>query len=155
MGLDVSLSVFSNLSKIRFDIHRSEDLSEIIPYLKTDLWRIREKDLPRAKALLIRALRILILTFRGLTEDKAHLRASALTFYSLLSIVPVAAMAFGIAKGFGFERPLERALFENLQGQEEAARRIVEFSHALLNWIEPFVDAGEPRCAHCARSKLR
>ena len=39
--------------------------------------------------------------------NQIQLRASALTYYSLLSIVPIAAMAFGIAKGFGFDKQLE------------------------------------------------
>jgi membrane protein len=59
---------------------------------------------------LIRVLRIILLTFRGFIENKCQLRASSLTFYSLLSIVPVMAMAFGVAKGFGFQRTLEKEI---------------------------------------------
>ena len=39
-----------------------------------------------------------MVSLRSFGEDKYELRASALTFYSLLSIVPVVAMAFGVAK---------------------------------------------------------
>jgi membrane protein len=46
------------------------------------------------------------LTLRRFNLDKCELRASALTFYSLLSIVPVVAMAFAVAKGFGIEKML-------------------------------------------------
>ncbi len=66
-------------------------------------------------------------------HDKCTLQASALTFYSLLSIVPVMAMAFGIAKGFGFEKILQKELLERLSGQEEIAHRIIEFSGKLLS----------------------
>jgi membrane protein len=41
-------------------------------------------------------------------------------------------MAFGIAKGFGFEKMLERQLVEKLPGNEEITSKIIEFSHALL-----------------------
>jgi len=44
----------------------------------------------------------------------------------------VVAMAFGIAKGFGFEAKLQQQLMEKLQGQEEVLRRIIEFAHKLL-----------------------
>ena len=74
----------------------------------------------------------MILAVRGFEEDKCSLKASALTFYTLLSIVPVVAMAFGIAKGFGFEAKLQQQLMEKLQGQEEVIRRIIEFAHKLL-----------------------
>jgi len=73
-----------------------------------------------------------MLALRGFDEDKCQLRASALTFYSLLSVVPVAAMAFGIAKGFGFEKLLQRLLLERLQGQEEVVTQIIAFSNSFL-----------------------
>ncbi|MFH1349592.1 MAG: YhjD/YihY/BrkB family envelope integrity protein [Pseudomonadota bacterium] len=118
------------------------DPSEIIQFLKVDIWRIRQRDLPRPKSLLLRPLRILILTIRGFAEDKCQLRASALTFYSLLSIVPVVAMVFGVAKGFGLDRPLQRILLERLEGQEQVAIRIIEFSKALLENVKGGLVAG-------------
>ena len=54
-----------------------------------------------SRPLLIRMLRIVVLAVKGFDEDKCMLRASALTFYTLLSIVPVVAMLFAVGKGFG------------------------------------------------------
>lgn len=118
------------------------NLKRFIDFIKTDIWRIRLSDLPRAKSFLIKQLRIVILSLRGFDEDKCQLKASALTFYSLLSIVPVAAMAFGIAKGFGFEKALEKQLLEKLQGQEEVVTRIINFAHSLLETTKGGVIAG-------------
>ena len=78
-------------------------LSKLKQFFSSDIWRIQERQLSAVKRLFIRVLRVFVLTLRGFTKDDVHLRASALTFYSLLSIVPVAALGFGIAKGFGFE----------------------------------------------------
>ena len=85
-------------------------LSNIINFIKIDIWRIRLKGLPFTKSVFIRQLRIVLLAIRKFHEDKCLLRASALTFYSLLSIGPVAALALGIAKGFGLETLLEKQL---------------------------------------------
>lgn len=115
---------------------------QAIGFLTTDIWRIRRKDLPRSRSFLIRLLRIVVLTFRGLAEDRCQLRASSLTFYSLLSIVPVLAMIFGIAKGFGFEKTLQDILLERLAGQEEVALQIIRFSHALLDNVKGGLMAG-------------
>ena len=114
----------------------------IIQFLKTDIWRIREKDLPRRKSFWIRLLKVVMLTLRGITEDRSPLRASALTFYSLLSIVPVVAMVFGIAKGFGFEKALEKVLLRTLEGQEEIVIKIVGFAHAVLENVKGGLVAG-------------
>ncbi len=115
---------------------------EGIRFLRGDLWRIREKDLPRPKSLLLRSLRVVVLSIRGISSERVALRASALTFYSLLSVVPVAAMVFGIAKGFGFERTLETLLLSSLEGQEEVVRRVVDFAHALLEDVKGGFIAG-------------
>ncbi|MDD3374377.1 MAG: YihY/virulence factor BrkB family protein [Candidatus Omnitrophica bacterium] len=108
------------------------NISKFVRFLKTDIWRIRANKLPKTKFFLIQQLRIVLLALRGFNEDKCQLRASALTFYSLLSVVPVVAMAFGIAKGFGFESMLEAQLYNRLPGQEEIVAQIIGFSNAFL-----------------------
>ena len=106
--------------------------SRIINFIKTDIWRVRKNDLSRMKYFFIKQLRILFLAIRGFGEDQCPLRASALTFYSILSIVPLVAMAFGIAKGFGFQNLLEKQLLEKFPGQEEVMIRIFDFARSLL-----------------------
>ncbi len=101
-------------------------------FLKNDIWRIRLDRMSRRRSMLIKHLRIVLLSIRGFNEDECQLKASALTFFSLLSIVPVVAMAFGIAKGFGFEQMLESLLVEKLPGQEEVIGQVIAFAHSLL-----------------------
>jgi membrane protein len=107
-------------------------LSKTLSFLKKDIWRIRSSKLPKRKSFFINQLRIVILAVRNFDQDKCNLRASALTYYSLLSVVPVLAVAFGIAKGFGLEKLLERQIVERLPGQEEIVTNMINFSHALL-----------------------
>ncbi len=113
-----------------------------IDFVREDMWRINLKTIPGKKSFFIRQLRIMALAIRGFDEDKCQLRASALTFYTLLSFVPVVAMAFGIAKGFGFEKPLEKQLLEKFPGQEEIIGQVVEFAHSLLENTQGGVIAG-------------
>jgi membrane protein len=119
-----------------------EGISKIMRFLSLDIWRIQQRDFSRVKWFLIKQVRILIMALRGLAEDKIQLRASALTFNTLLSIVPLAAVVFGIAKGFGFEKALERYLLENLQMHGEVIARIIGFSRALLETAKGSVIAG-------------
>ena len=107
-------------------------ISRIIDFLKNDIWQIRLKSYPRPKSFLIRQLRIIVLAVRGFNEDKCKFRASALTFYSLLSIVPVIAMFFGIAKGFGLQQRVQNLIKTRLLGQEEITEKIIAFSNSLL-----------------------
>jgi membrane protein len=108
-------------------------LKSVLAFLKTGVWRIRKGDVPAVTWFLIKVLRILLLTFRGFVENKCQLRASSLTFYSLLSIVPVMAMAFGVAKGFGFQHTLEREVGKVLSAHSEIAGQIMNFANSLLD----------------------
>jgi membrane protein len=111
-------------------------------FINRDLWRFHARKVrtPREKA--IRALRIFILSFREFTDDQCSLRASALTVYSLLSIVPVFAMAFGLAKGFGLDKLLQEKLMESLKGQQVVLEHVIEFSQNLLQNTKGGVIAG-------------
>jgi membrane protein len=117
-------------------------ISKFFNFIKVDIWRIRLADLPFGKSFLIKQLRMIILAFRGYDEDRCLLRASSLTFYTLLSIVPVVAMFFGVAKGFGFERRLQEELFNRFPGQEEVLNQVISFSNSLLEQTQGGLIAG-------------
>jgi membrane protein len=101
-----------------------------IHYPKDDIWRSRLGDLRGFRALRVKFLRIVILSLRGVFRNQ--LRAAALTYYSVLSVVPILALLFGIAKGFGYEKILQKQLLQRLQGQEEVVSRIIGFANSLL-----------------------
>jgi len=89
-------------------------------FVEEDLWRIQLAKEPVRRRLWLKPLRIAILTIREFGKDQCSLRASALTFYTLLSIVPVLALAFGVAKGFGMESKLEEAVRRAMQVEAPA-----------------------------------
>jgi len=107
-------------------------LSDTVQFLNTDIWRLQAHKLPPGRSFWITQLRILLLAVRRFNLDKCELRASALTFYFLLSIVPVVALAFAVAKGFGVEKILGEQLLAKMQGQEEVAERIIGFAQSML-----------------------
>jgi membrane protein len=107
-------------------------LSDTVQFLNADIWRLQAHKLPPGQSFWITQLRILLLAVRRFNLDKCELRASALTFYSLLSIVPVVALAFAVAKGFGVEKILGEQLMAKMQGQEEVAERIIGFAQSML-----------------------
>ena len=109
-----------------------EKSAATVRFLKTDIWRLQATKLHPRRSFWITQLRTFLLAIRRFVDDKCDLRASALTFYSLLSIVPVVAMAFAVAKGFGFEKILGERLLANLEGQEEVAERIIGFAQSML-----------------------
>ena len=116
--------------------------NDVALFLRYDIWRIQLTELNRVKIVAIKLARIILLAIRGFQEDKLPIRASALTFYSLLSLVPVLAMIFGVAKGFGFQKMLERRIMETSAGQEVVMGQLVEAAQRLLDATKGGVIAG-------------
>ncbi len=110
-----------------------EKINRVISFFKRDIWRMPIDELPPLRAFLLKQLKILIIALRGFREDKVQLRASALTYYTLLSLVPVVAVAFGIAKGFGLDEYLENELSKAFAGREEVFEWVLSFSQSLLD----------------------
>ncbi len=113
-----------------------------VHFLTEGIWLLHEQKLPPLKAGLTKALKIALLAAQGFVRDLCQLRASALTLYSLLSIVPVIAMLFGIAKGFGFEKTLTEGLIEQVPHQETRVLQLINFAQTLLESTKGGVVAG-------------
>jgi membrane protein len=111
-------------------------------FLTHGIWMVRRRSLPRGKGFGLKVLRTLIFAFKGFNENKCQQSAAALTFLTLFSIVPLFAMAFGIAKGFGLEQRLQEQLYEQAQGQEEVFNWIISFSQRMLETTSGGLIAG-------------
>jgi membrane protein len=111
-------------------------------FLKEELWLVQEQALPYFHSLFIKSLKIALLSVQDFYRDLCPLRASALTLYSLLSIVPVIALLFGIAKGFGFEKILEQRLLEQVPNQETMVLQLLSFAQNMLDSTKGGVVAG-------------
>lgn len=116
--------------------------NSLLNYLTTGIWRIRLRNVPPVKAFFIRQLRIVVLTVRKALDDNAALRASALTFYSVLSVGPLIALVLGIAKGFGLQKRLETEILTQIPAQEEVLKQILGYAKTLLENTQGGVVAG-------------
>lgn len=71
----------------------------------------------------VRQYKLLFYTARGLNDHGTLVRSAALTFYTLMSIVPIAALVFAIVKGFG----LAEGLMQNLYSLFPQNRAVVDY----------------------------
>jgi len=90
-----------------------------IKRLNDAIWRTPLSELSRGKTFIFKQLRIIVLAARGFYNDKVQLRASSLTFYSLLSIIPIAAIVFAIAKGFEVDNNIKIIIHEKFLSQQK------------------------------------
>ncbi len=117
-------------------------IPRIFSFFKQDVWRIQTRELPPAKAFFLKILKIFLMSLRGFYKDNCQLRASALSLLTLLSIVPVFALAFGIAKGFGYEKLLQQQIIHQIPEQEALLKQIIGFAQNLLEATKGGLVAG-------------
>jgi len=120
-------------------------LKRILHFIKVGIWEIHLKNLTPAKALPIEILRVVILAARGFMKNNCQKKASVLTYYSLLNMVPIIAVIFGVAKGFGFDKLIEKQILEAAQKgnwQSDVTNQIIGFSHSLLENVKGGLIAG-------------
>jgi membrane protein len=120
-------------------------ISRFLTFFKTGIWEIQLKDLSPIEAFSVKYLRIILLASRGFVRDNCQKTASVLTYYSLLNLVPVVAVAFAMAKGFGLEKLIEKQILqmaEKANWQADITNQIISFSHNLLNQAKGGLIAG-------------
>lgn len=91
---------------------------------------------------LSRAAKIITICVRRYTAVQHSQRAVALTYYTLFSIVPLAALLFGIAKGFDLDNRLRELLTVRFQHHKELLGYIYQFADTTLKQAQGGIVAG-------------
>ena len=104
-------------------------LTRLQQWITEDLWNFDLARLAPTQRIVLQPVRILLIALRGfLFEHDCWLRASALTYYTMLSLVPMLAFALAFLKGLGVPTKIEPWLIGQLAaGSEDTVRRIIEF----------------------------
>lgn len=105
-------------------------IKRFIDYIKHGVWQKDNEEFNSRKSLwLTRQLRVIVYTIRGVGQHNTFIRASALTFYTIMSMVPILALAFGVIKGFGLDERLSLYLVDRFPQFDQLA----EFAGSVLD----------------------
>lgn len=105
-------------------------LNRFFDHLRQDYWDPKQKF--KSKGFFDKVLHILISSIRGFLDDQCFNKASMLTYYSLLSIIPLIAIGFGIAQELGFADQFNEQIKAQLHAQPQIAEKLIEFSNSTL-----------------------
>jgi len=94
------------------------------------------------KKAVIRLGRVFFHSARHHFSDRNSQRAVALTYYTVFSLVPIAALLFGIAKGFDMDQYLRRVLEERLWQHRALLEQVCYFADTTLKEAKGGVVAG-------------
>lgn len=108
-------------------------LKRLTEYFKSGVWQKQDGDFKNRKSFwLTRQLRVLIYTVRGINRHGSFIRSAALTFYTVMSLVPIMALAFGVIKGFGLDEQLNAYLFDRYPHYSNLIEGMTTFADGVL-----------------------
>ena len=91
-------------------------VKELLHFLSYGIWRQNPETLSNKKNILYNAIKTVMLTVRNIQELNIAASSRSLTNRTLLSIVPLLAVIFAIARGFGIENIMESSILNFMLG---------------------------------------
>jgi membrane protein len=102
--------------------------SRIYSFFSTTIWDLEPEAFAGIRRHGVNNLQILALVLKAFRDDQCLLRASALTFTTILSLVPFFALTFAVLKGFGVHNKIEPLILEKVAaGSQETVDRIITY----------------------------
>lgn len=96
-------------------------------YMSEGVWRDTRRDWR------ISIIKTLNLTIRSFLDSDLQSRACALTYRTVLAIVPALALLFAICRGFGFANLLQNQLYSLVPSQHQALEMAMKFVDSYLS----------------------
>jgi membrane protein len=85
-------------------------VKKFLHFLQHDLWRIDLVHDSKLRAFGVESLRVIHLVLKGVKEDNCRLHASALTFSTLMAMIPFFVILFSISSAIGFTSAKEKLI---------------------------------------------
>ena len=108
-------------------------IKEIPTYFTDTIFRVDPAELHSpVMRWLVNQYKLVFYTARGVMEHGTIVRSAALTFYTLMSLVPIIAVVFAIVKGFGLADTLTQSLYDLFPRNPEIAQYLLDFAEKAL-----------------------
>ena len=117
-------------------------LGRVTEALRRDLWQVDLKAMSWPKALLVRALRVIVIAVREFERDKCLQQSAALTYLTIFSLPAFLALLFSVAKGFNIYDRLKDGVIDGFLDRTfptdggEASLRIREVVDQIFTYVQ-------------------
>lgn len=111
-------------------------------FLTNDIWRVTDNEVTKLKYSAYTIIKTIYLTIERFNKDNIGNKAAALTYSTLLAIVPILAILFAIARGFGFYELVENQLSGIFGGVNQTTKTILQLVDSYLKQAKEGVFIG-------------
>lgn len=104
-------------------------------FFSDGMWRLRDGEVKGVQKRVVRFLQVLVITIREYSDSRLGRKASALTYTTLLALVPMLAVILSIAAGFGMQSSVQRQLYDYFPGHYTELTQAFDFVESYMEVV--------------------
>ena len=106
---------------------------KLMTFFREEIWDLEMEELSRAKARFIKYAKVGIITAKTYAQQKIGPQAVALSYFSVMALVPVLAIVFGVTGGLGLDGVLKEYLYANFSGSQGMIDNVLSFAQNIID----------------------
>ena len=103
-------------------------------FFSEEIWQLEMEELSRAKARFVKYIKVLIITIKTYSQQKIGPQAVALSFFSVMAVVPFMAIVFAVTGGLGLADRLKEMVYANFSEgiAQQAIETVMNFAQNII-----------------------
>ena len=102
-------------------------------FFSEEIWELELEELSKAKARFIKYVKVAIITAKTYAQQKIGPQAVALSYLSVMALVPFLAIVFAITGGLGVDGLLKEFMYDNFSSNQGAIDTVLSFSQNIID----------------------
>ena len=104
-------------------------------FLTKDIWSFDLHQKGPLRRAIGNTVKVAVIAIRTFLDDKIMTRAAALTYSTLFAVVPILALIFAVARGFGFENIVNSLLDNGIMKENESLSTVMQFIDGYMQYV--------------------
>ena len=105
---------------------------KVFQFIVHGVWQLDNTKLKKRDAFFVQQLKIFIIAVRSFMENRVGVQGAALTYYTVMAVVPLAAIVFAVAKGLGMHEQLNMTITNTFENQEDIIQWILDLAEKAI-----------------------
>lgn len=110
-------------------------INRITVFVTKDIWSFELYQKGPLRRAVANVVKVAVIAVRTFLDDKVMTKAAALTYSTLFAIVPILALIFAVARGFGFENIVTSLLQNGIIGENESLNAVMQFIDGYMQYV--------------------
>lgn len=110
-------------------------IERVKKFVTKDIWSFELYQKGPLRRAVANVVKVVVIAVRTFLDDKVMTKAAALTYSTLFAIVPILALIFAVARGFGFENIVTSLLQNGIIGENESLNAVMQFIDGYMQYV--------------------